>query len=140
MGERVLGFSRQAFFKWRAAPVSQRDWDNAHLTNAAIDLHLDDPGFGYRFMADEIESEAGLKASERREWWLCSKEGLWSLHSKKRGLNRKAGPPVHDDLVLRDFTATRLNELWLTDITERWTAWIPSVVATRTTGRGHAGA
>jgi hypothetical protein len=25
--------------------------------------------------------------------------------SKKRGLNRKAGPPVDDDLVLRDFTA-----------------------------------
>jgi hypothetical protein len=140
VGERVLGFSKQAFFKWRAAPVSQRDWDNAHLTNAAIDLHLDDPGSGYRFIADEIESEAGLKASERRAWRLRSKQGLWSLHSKKRGLNRKAGPPVHDDLVLRDFTATRLNELWLTDITERWTAWIPSVVATRTTGRRHAGA
>ena len=24
---------------------------------------------------------------------------------KKRGLNRKAGPPVHDDLVRRQFTA-----------------------------------
>jgi len=40
---RALGFSKQAFFKWRANPVSQRDWDNAHLTNAAIDLHRDDP-------------------------------------------------------------------------------------------------
>jgi putative transposase len=32
-------------------PVSQRDWDNAHLTNAAaaVDLHRDDPVFGYRF-------------------------------------------------------------------------------------------
>ena len=36
---RVLGFSKQAFFTWRASPVSQRDWDNAHLTNAAVDLH-----------------------------------------------------------------------------------------------------
>lgn len=26
---RVLGFSRQAFYVWDAAPVSQRDWDDA---------------------------------------------------------------------------------------------------------------
>lgn len=61
---RVLGFSKQAFFQWRANPVSQRDWDNAHLTNAAVDLHRDDPAFGYRFISDEIEAEAGLAASD----------------------------------------------------------------------------
>lgn len=118
---RVLGFSKQAFFAWRANPVSQRDWDNAHLTNAAVDLHRDDPAFGYRFISDEIELESGLKASERRVWRLCSEQRLWSVFSKKRGLSRKAGPPVHDDLVLRDFTADTLNQLWLVDITEHWT-------------------
>ncbi|KAA1004033.1 IS3 family transposase, partial [Pseudonocardia sp. EV170527-09] len=30
----------------------------------------------------------------------------------------RPGPPVHDDLVRREFTATRPNQLWLTDITE----------------------
>jgi len=118
---RVLGFSKQAFFRWRANPISQRDWDNAHLTNAAVDLHRDDPAFGYRFISDEIEAEAGLTASERRVWRLCSEQRLWSVFSKKRGMNRKAGPPVHDDLVLRDFTATRPDQLWLTDITEHCT-------------------
>lgn len=118
---RVLGFSKQAFFQWRANPVSQRDWDNAHLTNAAVDLHRDDPAFGYRFISDEIEAESGLLASERRVWRLCSDQRLWSVFSKKRGLNRKAGPPVHDELVLRNFTASKLNQLWLADITEHWT-------------------
>jgi putative transposase len=118
---RVLGFSKQAFFKWRRAPVTQRDWDNAHLINAAIDIHGDDPAFGYRFIADEIQAESGIAASERRVWRLCSQERIWSVFSKKRGLNRKAGPPVHDDLVERNFTTTRVNELWLTDITEHWT-------------------
>jgi hypothetical protein len=33
------------------------------------------------------------------------------VHARKRGLNRRPGPPVHDDLVLRDFTAERPNEL-----------------------------
>jgi len=53
------------------------------------------------------------------------------LHAKKRGLNRKPGPPVHDDLLkvtdghgrpTRDFTATAPNIKWLTDITEHPTA------------------
>ncbi|MCY7287634.1 MAG: IS3 family transposase [Cryobacterium sp.] len=118
---RVLGFSKQAYFTWRQNPVSQRDWDNAHLINAALDIHGDEPGFGYRFIADEIEAEAGITASERRVWRLCSQQRIWSTFSKKRGLNRKAGPPVHDDLVQRQFTAERANQLWLTDITEHWT-------------------
>ena len=55
---RVLGFSKQAFYKWQANPVSQRDWDDAHLINAAIDIHRDDPAFGYRFIATNCGSRA----------------------------------------------------------------------------------
>lgn len=56
---RVLGFSTQAFYKWRKTPLSQRDWDDAHLINAARDIHADDPAFGYRFIADELHPGAG---------------------------------------------------------------------------------
>ncbi len=91
-----------------------------NLTNAAIDAHRDDPTFGYRFIADEIR-ETGLMASERRIWRLCSQQGLWSSFSKKRGLNRKAGPPVHEDRVQRAFTAPDIDKVWLTDITEHHT-------------------
>lgn len=114
---RVLGFTKQAFYAWRRNPVSRRDWENAHLTNAAVDAHRDDPTFGYRFIADDLHA-AGLLVSERRVWRLCSQQRLWSLHAKKRGLTRKAGPPVHDDRVRRAFTAPDLDKLWLTDITE----------------------
>ena len=55
---RVLGFSKQAFYAWRQNPVSQRDWDDAHLINAALDVHRDDPAFGYRFIADELPPAA----------------------------------------------------------------------------------
>jgi transposase InsO family protein len=117
---RVLGFSTQGFNKWCRNPVSQRDWDDAHLTNAALDVHDDDPAFGYRFIADELR-DAGHHVSERRVWRVCSNQRIWSVFAKKRGLQRKAGPPVHDDLVDRDFTAEGPNRLWLTDITEHWT-------------------
>lgn len=46
---------------------------------------------------------------------------LWSVFGKKRGKNGKVGPPVHDDLVARDFTAAGPNRLWLSDITEHLT-------------------
>jgi putative transposase len=118
---RVLGFSKQAFYKWQANPVTPRDWDDAHLINAAIDVHHDDPGFGYRFITDELVGQ-GLRASRNRVHRLCSQQRLWSVHSRKRGPNRKPGPPVHEDLVLRDFTAEAPNQLWLTDITEHPTA------------------
>lgn len=71
---RVLGFSKQAFYAWRKQPVSRRDWEKAHLTNAAIDAHRDDP-FGYRFIADDLRA-AGLTVSERRVWRLCSMQRL----------------------------------------------------------------
>ncbi|MDT1862639.1 DDE-type integrase/transposase/recombinase, partial [Acinetobacter baumannii] len=34
---------------------------------------------------------------------------------------KKPGPPVHEDLVQREFTADAPNQLWLTDITEHKT-------------------
>ena len=117
---RVLGFSKQAFYRWRAHPVTARDWDDAHLINAAIDIHSDDPEFGYRFIADELPAK-GVTAGRNRVARLCTQQRLWSVHAKKRGLTRKPGPPVHDDLVLRDFTAMAPNRLWLADITEHWT-------------------
>ena len=95
---RVLGLSTQGYYKWLKNPVSQRDWDDAHLINAASDIHFDDPAYGYRFIADEL-AEQGFTASENRVWRLCSTQRIFSLHSKKRGLNRKPGPPVHDDLL-----------------------------------------
>jgi transposase InsO family protein len=117
---RVLGFSTQAFNKWRRNPISRRDLEEAYLINAAIDIHGDDPAFGYRFISDEL-ADAGFAASERRVWRLCSQERIFSIFVKKKGLAKRAGPPVHDDLVGRDFSAERPNELWLTDITEHRT-------------------
>jgi transposase InsO family protein len=114
---RVLGFTTQAFYRWKAQPYSDRDWDDAHLVNAMLDIHRDDPEFGYRFIADELE-RAGWSVSENRVQRLCQDNKIWSRTSKKRGLNRKAGPPVHDDLIDRDFTADAPNERWVGDITE----------------------
>lgn len=115
---RVLGFTPQAFHKWRTDPISEREWADAHLINAAHDVHRDDPTFGYRFIADELKAEHGIIASENRVQRLCSAHGITSVLARKRRGGLKPGPAVHDDLVRREFNASAPNTLWLADITE----------------------
>ena len=117
---RVLRFSPQGYYKWLHEPWSPRDYENAYLTNAAFDAHLDDPAFGYRFLSDELEA-AGLKVSERRVWRLCSEQQIWSSFVKKSRSGKKPGPPVHDDLVQRAFEGEHLDVIWFTDLTEHHT-------------------
>ena len=119
---RVLKLSRQPYYRWLRNPVTERDLTRAYRANALHDAHLEDPEFGYRFLADEAKS-LGEQMADRTAWRLCRDQQWWSAFGKKkaRGKGRKPGPPVHDDLVQREFVAAAPNELWLSDITEHWT-------------------
>ena len=115
---RVLKLARQPYYRWLACPVTEAELEAAYRANALFDAHRDDPEFGYRFLADEAAA-AGESMAARTAWRICSDNGWWSAFGKKRGKNgKRPGPPVHDDLVNRDFTAEEPNQLWLTDITE----------------------
>ena len=117
---RLLGFSTQAFYKWRARPCCDRDWDDAHLVNEMLGIHGDDPEFGYRFISDELERH-GHVVSENRVHRLCREHGIYSTTVKRKRHVRRPGPPVHDDLIERDFTADAPNQRWVGDITEHRT-------------------
>ncbi len=52
-------------------------------------------------------------------WKICSANEWWCVFGKKRrGKKSIPGPPAHDDLVRREFTAPGPTQLWLTDISE----------------------
>ena len=113
---RVLGIARQPYYRWLADPVTAAELEEAYRANALFDAHREDPEFGYRFLADEAR-EAGESMSDRTAWRICSTNKWWSVFGKKRGSKKgRSGPPVHDDLVGRIFTADEPNRLWLTDI------------------------
>lgn len=91
-----------------------------HRAHALFAAHRDDPDFGYRFLADEArDADAGM--ADRTAWRICRNDHWWIVFGKNRGRAKKAGPPVHDNLVNRSFTATGPNRFWLTDITEHAT-------------------
>lgn len=120
---RVLKLSRQPYYRWLADPITPSEVVEAYRANALFHAHRDDPEFGHRLLADEAR-DAGEAMSDRTAWRIASANSWWSAFGKKkgRGSGKKAGPPVHDDLVGRDFTADEPNQLWLTDITEHRTA------------------
>ena len=117
---RVLGFSKQGYYKWLKQPVSAREAEERELIAVLHQLHDDDPEGGYRVLADDI-TELGYTLSERRVWRLCRIAGIQSVFTTRKTRYKKAGAPVHDDLVNRQFSAEGPNTLWLTDITEHWT-------------------
>lgn len=117
---RVLKIARQPYYRWLARPVTDADWVQAHRANALYDAHVDDPEFGYRLLADEA-SDAGQRMCPRTAWRLCSTNRWWSVFGKKRARTSRPGPPVHDDRLRRDFTASAVNRVWLVDITEHRT-------------------
>ena len=120
---RVLKLARQPYYRWLAHPVSPAELERAHRANALFDAHRDDPEFGYRYLAEEAH-DAGQVMCRRTAWRICAENGWWSVFGKKkaRGKGAKVGPPVHDDLVGRVFTADGPNRLWLTDLTEHPTS------------------
>lgn len=94
--------------------MTERDWADAHLGNAAVDIHVGDPVFGYRSSPTNARGTASRRAKAGSSVCAASVHGIRSAFWKKRSLNRKPG---HDDRVERAFTAAAPNELWLTDIT-----------------------
>lgn len=118
---RVLKLARQPYYRWLREPIADSEVVAAYRANALFDAHRDDPEFGHRLLADEAR-DAGEPMADRTAWRICADNGWWSAFGKrKRGKGKRPGPPVHDDLVGRDFTADAPNELWLTDITEHRT-------------------
>jgi putative transposase len=114
---RVLRLARQPYYRWLRAAVSAADLTRAYRADALFDAHRDDPQFGYRLLADEARV-AGEPMADRTAWRICSDHRLWSTFGKKKRRGKKPGPPVHDDLVNRVFTAEKPDQLWFSDITE----------------------
>jgi hypothetical protein len=78
------------------------DWDDAHLINAAYDIHRDDPAFGYRFVAGELR-ERGPTAGRTGLPGVLSVADLVRLREeagpepqgRAAGARGPGRPPVH---------------------------------------------
>ena len=84
--------------------------EGAHLISVLREFHDEDPGGGYRVLADDLH-DLGYKVSERRVWRLCKIAGVQSVIAGRKRRYRTAGAPVGDDRHAREFTADHLDEM-----------------------------
>jgi transposase InsO family protein len=89
------------------------------LADAITEIHTRSRGtYGIRRVKAALEIEQGLIVNYKLVKRLMRELGLQGLPGPKKGYKNLKNIATCEDLVQRNFTATRPNEGWLTDITE----------------------
>lgn len=111
----ALGFSTQAYYAWRSSPVSDRDWDDAHLIDAILTVHAELPHLGYRLITDELRRR-GIEAHVGRVYRLCVQQQVKAVTDAPRSEQaHRAGLRVNPTELHMSPTAP--GQLWLTGVT-----------------------
>jgi len=117
---RVMKVSKSAFYEWRKNPVSERDWDDAILTNTIFDIHrMSRRSYGSPRVHAELRLGQGTCCSRKRVERLMHEAGIAGIHRRRgHGCTRSDGSEPADDLVGRRFDPDGPDRLWVMDVTE----------------------
>jgi putative transposase len=118
---RVMKVSTSGFYAWRACPVSDRDWADAILTNAIVDIHrMSRRSYGSPRVHAELRLGKGIRCSRKRVERLMRQAGVAGIYRRRgRGCTRRDPAAVpSDDLVGRQFDPVSPDRLWVMDVTE----------------------
>jgi len=116
----ILELNRSSYYKWLKRDGSAQEAKDAELIKYMCELYQKSNGiFGYRRMQLNLKRRFGLHCNKKRVYRVMRAIGMKSVIRKKRPHYIKSTPEITAENILnRDFTAKRLNEKWLTDVTE----------------------
>ena len=120
---RLLGVSPQGYYVFARRPPSRRVLAEAALCEAIRQVFVDSrETYGSPRVLRELRGR-GVRTSKRRVERAMRGMGLTPPAPPKRVQTTVRDPshPVAPNELARDFTATRPNERWVTDITYVWT-------------------
>lgn len=115
----VLGVSTSGYYAWRNREPSKRAQDDAMLTESIRAIHAYSRGtYGAPRIHAELKDQ-GVRIGYKRVSRLMRAADLRGVTRRRRKSTtvRKPGPRAAPDLVERDFTASRTDQLWIADIT-----------------------
>jgi putative transposase len=121
---RAMGVSTSGFYAWQSNPVSDRDWNDANLTNTMFDIHrMSRRSYGSPRVHAELVLGQGQHCSRKRVARLMVQAGIVGIRRRKfRGCTKRdpdATPA--EDLVKRDFNPSEPDRRWVMDVTEHST-------------------
>ncbi len=120
---RLLKVSRSGYYDWSHRVESTRSRRDRELKLLVRQIHLESNGvYGARKVHREL-LELGEYCGRHRVARLMREDGLKGCPKRRfRHLaNPVPGQPIADNLLKQDFTATRRNQRWASDITFIWT-------------------
>jgi len=116
---RVLGVSRSGYYAWKRGP-SERRTEDAKLKVLIVKIHSASSGiYGAPRIHAELAQAYGIRVGKKRVARLMRELGIEGVSRRGKRKAKKSEPemPAAPDLVKRDFSATRPDELWIADIT-----------------------
>ena len=117
---KLIALNRSSYYKWLRRDSSKQDAKDRDLIAKILVLHQEFKGiFGYRRIQLNLKRRYGLHVNKKRVYRVMRSLGLQSVIRRKRSRYRKATPEaVAGNVLNRSFVSNRVNEKWLTDITE----------------------
>jgi transposase InsO family protein len=116
---RVLGVSESGYYDWRTRPPSMRSLRHVWLTEQIQAVHSASFGtYGSRRVHAELRLGLGIAVGHGAVELLMRRAGLAGLPGRRKGRRLLHDTGFAADLVDRNFTRHRPDELWVTDITE----------------------
>ena len=124
---RVLGVAPSGYYEWMAHPVSNRGQEDARLLRLIRASFTASQGiYGAPRVFLDLR-EAGETCSKHRVARLMRENNLHALHGYRTRRWSVGKPAVLiPNLLQRQFTVTRKNKAWVTDITyiRTWEGWL----------------
>ena len=121
---RMLGVSRSGYYDWRHRPPSKRNRENDALTERIREIH---ERSRHTYGSPRVHAELralGTRCGRKRVERLMRKAGLQGcMRGRRRGTTRRGNrSAAAEDLVKRNFATTKIDRVWVADITYLATA------------------
>jgi putative transposase len=120
---RLLEVTRQGYYKYRDGLTSARVHRDDELRARVVEVHVESRGTYGSPRVHRALRRTGDLVGKRTVERLMREAGIAGAQPKRFMTTTKADPShaVEENVLDRDFTATRPNERWVTDITYIWT-------------------
>lgn len=113
---RVLGLDRSTYYDIKYHTPSDREIRHLLLTDAIADVHeRSRKTYGMLRVKATLEIEQGLIVNRKLILKIMRELQIQGLPGPKKTRRNLVNVATHEDLVQRNFTATRANALWLTE-------------------------
>jgi transposase InsO family protein len=120
---RLFGVTRQGYYAFVSRPLSPRLADDKALQERVRALHADSRGtYGSPRLHAALRAE-GRRVGKHRVERVLRALGLQACTRRRSRVTTRANPahPVVGNALARDFSASRPDERWVTDISYVWT-------------------